>query len=56
MPSCSIRAAHLFHQGCPPIRALLSDAGREALAAAELSAAGRQLDGTMAVDVAQALR
>jgi transposase len=32
----------LFHQGCPPIRALLSAAGRDALARAELSAAGRQ--------------
>ncbi|KZS63047.1 transposase [Mycobacterium kansasii] len=34
--------AQLFHQGCPPIRALLSKAGRAALAGAELSAAGRQ--------------
>jgi hypothetical protein len=34
--------AQLFHQGCPPIRALLSAAGRDALARAELSAAGRQ--------------
>ncbi|KZS66129.1 IS110 family transposase [Mycobacterium ostraviense] len=34
--------AQLFHQGCPPIRALLSEAGRAALAVAELSAAGRQ--------------
>src|SRR6478609_9258795 len=34
--------AQLFHQGCPPIRALLSAAGREALAGAELSMAGRQ--------------
>ena len=34
--------AQLFHQGCPPIRALLSEAGRAALAAAELSVAGRQ--------------
>ena len=34
--------AQLFHQGCPPIRALLTRAGREALAGAELSAAGRQ--------------
>jgi transposase len=34
--------ARLFHQGCPPIRALLSEAGREALAGAELSAVGRQ--------------
>jgi transposase len=34
--------AQLFHQGCPPIRALLSAAGRDALACAELSAAGRQ--------------
>ena len=31
--------AQLFHQGCPPIRALLSALGREALACAELSAA-----------------
>ncbi len=34
--------SQLFHQGCPPIRALLSAAGRDALAGAELSAAGRQ--------------
>src|SRR6267142_1477655 len=34
--------AQLFHQGCPPIKALLSAAGRDALARAELSAAGRQ--------------
>ena len=34
--------AQLFHQGCPPIRALLSVAGRDAFAQAELSAAGRQ--------------
>ena len=34
--------AQLFHQGCPPIRALLSAAGRDALARVDLSAAGRQ--------------
>ena len=34
--------AQLFHQGCPPIGALLSAAGRDALTRAELSAAGRQ--------------
>src|ERR1700757_1155426 len=34
--------AQLFHQGCPPVTALLSAAGRDALAGAELSAAGRQ--------------
>jgi len=34
--------AQLFHQGCPPIRALLSAAGRAALVSAELSPAGRQ--------------
>jgi transposase len=34
--------AQLFHQGCPPVTALLSAAGRDALARAELSAAGRQ--------------
>jgi hypothetical protein len=34
--------AQLFQQGCPPIRALLSAAGRDARARAELSAAGRQ--------------
>src|SRR6476660_7896213 len=34
--------AQLFHQGCPPVRALLSVAGRDALAQAELSAPGRQ--------------
>src|SRR3974390_2392720 len=38
--------AQLFHQGCPPITALLSSAGRETLAGAELSAAGRQYVGT----------
>jgi transposase len=32
----------LFHQGCPPVTALLSVAGRDALAHAELSATGRQ--------------
>jgi transposase len=34
--------AQLFHQGCPPIKALLAEAGRAALVTAELSAAGRQ--------------
>jgi len=34
--------AQLFHQGCPPITALLTQAGRAALAHAELSATGRQ--------------
>ena len=34
--------AQLFHQGCPPLRALLTEAGREVLAAAELSVTGRQ--------------
>jgi transposase len=34
--------AQLFHQGCPPIPALLTEAGREALTTAELSATGRQ--------------
>jgi transposase len=34
--------AQLFHQGCPPVRALLSVAGRDALMAAELSVAGQQ--------------
>jgi transposase len=34
--------AQLFHQGCPPIRALLSQAGRAALASVELSRAGHQ--------------
>src|SRR5215208_2252458 len=34
--------AQLFHQGCPPITALLSVAGREALAQADLSEVGRQ--------------
>jgi transposase len=33
--------AQLFHQGAPPIRALLSAAGRQALASAELSPTGR---------------
>ena len=35
-------AAQLYHQGCPPVRALLSPAGRDGLARVELSAAGRQ--------------
>ena len=34
--------AQLFHQGCPPIKALLSKAGRDALTHTDLSAAGRQ--------------
>jgi transposase len=34
--------AQLFHQGCPPTKALLTQAGRAALAQAELSVAGRQ--------------
>jgi transposase len=34
--------AQLFHQGCPPITALLTEAGRHALSVAELSATGRQ--------------
>jgi transposase len=34
--------ARLFHQGCPPITAMLSTAGREALSGVELSAVGRQ--------------
>lgn len=33
--------AQLFHQGCPPIKALLSAAGRQALANADLSPTGR---------------
>jgi len=33
--------AQLFHQGCPPIRALLSQLGRDGVATAELSTAGR---------------
>ena len=33
--------AQLFHQGCPPITALLSQTARDGLAAAELSPAGR---------------
>jgi transposase len=33
--------AQLFHQGCPPVRGLLTVAGRERLAEAELSPAGR---------------
>lgn len=34
--------AQLYHQGCPPIKALMTEAGRAALATAELSAAGWQ--------------
>ena len=33
--------AQVFHQGCPPIRALLSQTARDGLATAELSPAGR---------------
>jgi transposase len=35
--------AQLFHQGVPPVRGLLTEAGRAALAAADLSPAGRQM-------------
>jgi len=35
-------ASQLFHQGCPPITALLTAAGRDGVAGAELSVAGRQ--------------
>jgi hypothetical protein len=38
--------AQLSHQGCAPIRALLSTAGSDALARAELSAAGRRYGDT----------
>jgi transposase len=34
--------AQLFHQGCPPITGLLTQAGRDTLERAELSAVGRQ--------------
>jgi transposase len=34
--------AQLFHQGCPPIKGLLSAAGREALVGVELSVTSRQ--------------
>src|SRR6478735_6441088 len=33
--------AQVFHQGCPPVKALLTQAGRAALADTELSASGR---------------
>ncbi|MGH3516108.1 MAG: IS110 family transposase [Haloechinothrix sp.] len=35
--------AQLFHQGSPPIKALLTEAGRSSLAEADLSPAGRQM-------------
>jgi transposase len=35
--------AQLYHQGVPPVRGLLTEAGRAALAAADLSPAGRQM-------------
>jgi transposase len=35
--------AQLFHQGVPPVRGLLTEAGRAALAEADLSPAGRQV-------------
>lgn len=38
--------AHLYHQGVPPIPDLLTKGGRTALAAAELSPAGRQMINT----------
>jgi transposase len=34
--------AQLFHQGCSPVRALLTQAGRDGLAGVELSTAGRR--------------
>jgi transposase len=34
--------AQLFHQGCPPIRALLSQTARDGLVTAELSPAGQR--------------
>ena len=40
--------AQLFHQGCPPITALLSAAGRDGLASVELSGVGRQMWDTRA--------
>jgi len=33
--------AQLFHQGCPPVKSLLTEAGRATLATVELSPAGR---------------
>jgi len=35
--------AQLFHQGCPPITALLTEAGRTGVGRAELSAAGASM-------------
>jgi hypothetical protein len=35
--------AQLYHQGVPPVRGLLTEVGRASLAAADLSAAGRQM-------------
>jgi transposase len=48
--SCQRLHAQLFHQGAPAQRSVLTDEGRAALAAADLSPAGRQ-----AVDTAVAL-
>lgn len=45
--------AQLFHQGCPPVRALLSTAGRQALTGAELSPIGRQYVDTALVRIDQ---
>jgi transposase len=43
--------AQLFHQGVPPVRGLLTEAGRRALAGADLSAAGRQMVDTALVAI-----
>jgi transposase len=43
--------AQLFHQGVPPVRGLLTGNGRMALAAAQLSPAGRQMVDTALVAI-----
>ena len=35
--------AQLFHQGVPPVRGMLTEAGRAGLQATDLSPAGRQM-------------
>jgi transposase len=43
--------AQLYHQGVPPVRGLLTEAGRAALATADLSPAGRQMVDTALVAI-----
>jgi transposase len=48
--------AQLFHQGCPPITALLSKAGRETLTGVQLSATPQRFEALVRVDLSAAGR